>query len=256
MEQEKLTKKVLQEKDWHNQSAGKDIRRVQEEKYYRGIVDRMWNDYIECINKKLSRENTKLFDYGCGKGNNLIENFSSKIKMGIGVDISENLIKEARIKAEKEGVKNLDFFVMDAMNTTFDNETFDIVVGSSILHHLDLKISLNEIKRVLKSDGKAVFFEPLGINPFIALYRKLTPKARTVDEHPFTRRDIKQIKEIFPNAEIRYYSFFTLFAVPFRKFKLFSKMCFVLNFMDKIILGKYSPFKYMAWICLIEMRKN
>ena len=246
-----MVERISRERDWHNKAAKQSLRQTQEEKYYKGIVVRVWNDYMECINRELSKESTVLLDYGCGNGRDLIE-FSDKIKKGVGIDISEALIDNAKklLNGEK---KNIDFFVMDAMNTTFENETFNLVRGSAILHHLDLKKSLNEIKRILKSNGKAIFFEPLGINPIIALHRKFTPKARTVDERPFTRKDIKLIKEIFPNAKIRYYSFFVLLAVPFRKTRLFSKILAVMNFIDKIALSKYSPFKYMAWICLIEM---
>jgi len=253
MEQEQLTERVSREKVWHNKFAEKNNRQTQEQKYY-VAAGRMWNDYMECVNKLLSNENTILLDYGCGFGNNLIE-LSDKIKKGIGVDISEALIDSAKLKMNEKGIKNLEFFVMNVMNTTFENETFNLIRGSAILHHLDLEISLNEINRILKIGGEAIFFEPLGMNPAIALYRKLTPQARTVDERPLTKKDINQIKKIFPNAKIRYYSFFTLFSVPFRKFKFFSKIVFIMDFIDKIALSKYSPLKYMAWICLIEMKK-
>jgi len=250
MEREQLTERVSREKVWHNKKKSRQM----QQKYYGSIVGKMWNDYVECINKLLSNENTILLDYGCGSGNDLIE-LSDKIKKGIGVDISETLIDDAKLKMEEKGIKNINFFVMDVMKTTFENETFSLIRGSAILHHLDLEISLKEIKRILKTNGKAIFFEPLGMNPAINLYRKFTPEARTVDERPFTKKDINKIKEIFPNAKIRYYSFFTLFSVPFRKFRFFSKILSIMDFMDKIALSKYSPLKYMAWICLIEMKK-
>jgi len=253
MEQEQLTERVSREKNWHNKFAKKNSRRTQEQKYY-AVVGEMRNDYMECINKSLSNENAVLLDYGCGSGNDLID-LSDKIKKGIGIDISEALIDNAKLKIKEKGIKNLEFFVMNAMNTTFENETFSLIRGSAILHHLDLKISLDEIKRILKIGGKAIFFEPLGINPAINFYRKLTPEARTVDERPLTKKDINRIKEIFPNVKIRYYSLFALFFVPFRKFSFFSKILFIMNFIDKIALSKYSPIKYMAWICLIEMKK-
>jgi ubiquinone/menaquinone biosynthesis C-methylase UbiE len=250
---QELTERVSREKDWHNQKiAEKNIRQTQEE--YACVLDRMVNDYTECINIKLLKDSTELLDYGCGAGYGLID-VSNKIKNGVGIDISDVLIDNAKLKIKEKNIKNIEFFVMDAMNTTFESETFSLIRGSAILHHLDLKASLNEIKRILKPEGNAIFFEPLGINPAIALYRKLTPKIRTIDEHPFTGKDIKQIKETFPNTKIRYYSFFTLLAIPFRKIKFFPKILSIANFMDKIVLSKYSPLKYMAWVCLIEMRK-
>ena len=53
---------------------------------------------------------------------------------------------------------------------------------------LNKNFTENEINKVLKDDGEMVFLEPLGTNPLINLYRKLTPKSRSVDEHPFVER--------------------------------------------------------------------
>lgn len=61
---------------------------------------------------------------------------------------------------------------------------FDIAVGFAIIHHLDLNLAIPELYRVLKPGGIAYFAEPLGGNPVINLYRKLTPQYRTQDEEP------------------------------------------------------------------------
>jgi SAM-dependent methyltransferase len=65
----------------------------------------------------------------------------------------------------------------------FKENTFDLDFNDSILHHLDFIAALNEIKRVLKSDGIIMFSKPLGINPVGGIIRFLTPKARTVDKN-------------------------------------------------------------------------
>ena len=244
--------RALREKKWHNQNFGTDVR-SSVGKFY-SINTEADNIFREFIHKELDCHNTMLLDYGCGTGNDLM-GISDKIIRGIGIDISEVLIEKAKSIAKDKGIKNTDFFVMDAMNTTFSNETFNIICGSAILHHLDLELSLNEIKRILKPTGKCFFIEPLNTNPLIFLYRKLTPHARTRDEQPLRKKDIKKIKTIFPNAEIFYYSFFTLFAVPFRKSKHFIKIIKLLFFMDKVILHKKSPLKWLAWICLLILKK-
>ena len=144
---------------------------------------------------------------------------------------------------------------MDAMNTTFENDKFDVIRGSAILHHLDLQLSLIELKRILKKDGVAFFTEPLDTNPFIKLYRKLTPNARSIDEQPLRIRDIKLIKSIFPNTKVYYFSFLALLATPFYKSKCFTGILAILSFFDKIILNKASPFKWLAWYCMLILRK-
>jgi ubiquinone/menaquinone biosynthesis C-methylase UbiE len=210
--------------------------------------------FKELVYKELESYNIVLLDYGCGTGNNLISIYD-KINRGIGIDISEARIEKAKLLVKNKGITNIEFFVMDAMNTSFPNEMFDIIRGSAILHHLDLELSLNELKRILKPSGKCFFQEPLDTNPLIFLYRKLTPFARTKDEQPLRRKDIKQIRKIFPNIEISYHSFCTLVAVPFRKLKYFPTIVKILSFMDRIILHKRSPLKWLAWVCILTLKK-
>jgi hypothetical protein len=64
--------------------------------------------------------------------------------------------------------------------------------------------------RLLRVDGAAIFFEPLGENPFINLYRKATPHSRTPDETPLSRKDIARITATFPGATIEHFGLTTL----------------------------------------------
>jgi len=244
--------RTLREKEWHNQTFGSDIRSPMK-KYYSINIDAN-KIFKELLYKELDRHNIVLLDYGCGTGTGLIA-IHDKITIGMGIDISEARIEKAKSMVKNKDIKNIDFFVMDAMNTMFQNEPFDIIRGSAVLHHLELKLCLNELKRILKPTGKCFFKEPLNTNPLIFLYRKLTPYARTKDEQPLRRKDIKMIKNVFPNMEIRYYSFFTLCAVPFRKSKYFSNIIKVLSFMDRIILRRGSPLKWLAWVCILTLKK-
>ncbi|WP_428491963.1 hypothetical protein [Rhodopila sp.] len=67
--------------------------------------------------------------------------------------------------------------------------------GIGIIHHLDTRQASREVARVLRPDGNAVFWEPMGTNPIIGLYRMLTPNARTVDEHPLAKTYIMTMQE-------------------------------------------------------------
>ena len=60
---------------------------------------------------------------------------------------------------------------------------------------MQIEKCLDEIHRILKSKGNLIFIEPLGTNPIINLYRKLTPKSRSKDEHPLINKDFKYISK-------------------------------------------------------------
>jgi ubiquinone/menaquinone biosynthesis C-methylase UbiE len=240
--------RICREKEWHNK-VNRNTRAAMT-KYY--AVSN--NDLKECITEQVTPETTVLLDYGCGYGDKLIA-LASRLKKGIGIDISDARVEEAKKKTCEKGITNIDFFVMDAMNMTFGDNEFDIIIGDAILHHLNLEKSLCEIKRVLKRNGKAYFTEPLATNLVIQLYRKLTPKMRTVDEQPFRRRELRFIKSIFLTAKIEYIGCFTLLAVPFRNLKNFDRIMALLRKIDRFFLCERSPFKYLAWTCALTLEK-
>jgi SAM-dependent methyltransferase len=158
----------------------------------------------------------KVLEYGCGLG-------SAAFKMSelgatvLGIDISEIAIKQARLRAEQMQLNNIAFHVMDAEALALGKKRFDLICGNGILHHLSLEKAFDEIARVLKPDGKAVFKEPLGYNPLINVYRILTPHLRTKDEHPLLMDDFKIAKNFFKNINIYYFDLFTLTVIPFLK---------------------------------------
>lgn len=106
-------------------------------------------------------------------------------------------------QAEKIGFA-CDFRKMDAHELEFADATFDIVFGTAILHHLDFARAIREIHRVLRSGGKIVFMEPLRHNPVARLVRWLTPEARTPDELPLGRAELRLIGRNFETDN--YYS--------------------------------------------------
>ncbi len=145
------------------------------------------NFYKDCSQKVV-------LDYGCGKGIDSLKLLKSGAIV-YGIDIAENYIDETIKLTKSNGFSDnsFRFQVMDAHKLEFEENKFDLVIGNGILHHLDKMVAIDAIYKVLKPGGRLVFKEPLADNPLLKIFRFLTPKARTVDEEPFSRKDLNQI---------------------------------------------------------------
>ncbi len=137
--------------------------------------------------------------YGCGPAlgaGGFVEAGAAKI---VGIDISAAEIEQGQKVAEEQGYADLvDLKVADAHDTGLPDQSFDLIMGTAILHHLDVRLALEELRRLLAPNGRAVFLEPLAHNPILRVGRKLTPSARTDDEHPFTVEDWQLCADAFP----------------------------------------------------------
>jgi ubiquinone/menaquinone biosynthesis C-methylase UbiE len=78
-------------------------------------------------------------------------------KKGSVTDLSPGMVQVALRNAEKLGL-DVDGRVADAERIPYDDNSFDLVVGHAVLHHIpDLPAAFREIRRVLKPGGRFVF---------------------------------------------------------------------------------------------------
>ena len=125
----------------------------------------------------------------------------------------------------------------DVTKLNFNEGSFDIIFSSNMIQEIEnIEDAFAEMNRVLKKDGAIIFMEPLGTNPLINIYRKLTPNDRSPDEHPLKSEDIKLINSIFKNVEIKYYGFLTLVFFPFYKSPKNSRLFKIISSIDEMIL--------------------
>ena len=181
----------------------------------------------------------KVLDYCCGEGENTIFLAENKAD-AYGIDISPVSIKNSQKEAEKKGLKNISFLVMDAENLKFEDNYFDLIVCSGVLHHLKIEKAYQELSRVLKPDGKIICDEPLAYNPIFHIYRLLTPQLRTKWEvrHILKIKDIMLSIKYFGKIEMKFFHLFTLLAVPFRNIPfIFNPLLALLGFIDLIVLS-------------------
>lgn len=94
-------------------------------------------------------------DLGCGTGRHMVE-LAKKFRMVVGLDISGEMIHEARRIFSEKGITNTEFIIGDAEHLMFLPETFDLVVASfGLLSFLFNCVSAtNDICRTLKVGGR------------------------------------------------------------------------------------------------------
>ena len=176
----------------------------------------------------------RVLEYGCGADSSVLF-FHEHGARFTGIDISSVAVETNRELCRERGVEGPEFLVMDAEATDFPDESFDLVCGWGILHHLSLERSLREIGRLLKPEGRAVFIEPLAHNPAINLFRRLTPGERNADEHPLTGGDLRLMKRYFRKASFRYFYLASLLAVPLWTTPAFRPASRALGTVDRLL---------------------
>ena len=196
--------------------------------------------------------NRTVLEYGCGPGSAAFQLAREGARV-TGIDLSEVAIEQARERARREGVSNTTFRVMDAEHLEFPDNTFDLIAGSAIIHHLDTDRALSEVSRTLKPGGSPVFMEPMGHNPLINLYRSLTPAIRTVDEHPLLTEDFETARKYFGHVECHYFHLTSLAAVPLRRLPIFRPALGVLDLLDAALFRWIPPARKYAWFVILVL---
>ncbi|MEL6301955.1 MAG: class I SAM-dependent methyltransferase [Pseudomonadota bacterium] len=233
------------EKDRLNLSEEEFLKKYPNKKIYaidRGSKDFLWD--------WLARETPgkRVLDYCCGLGKTSIQ-LAEMGAHAYGIDISADEVATAAKTAEEKGLAdNTEFKVMDAENMEFPDDSFDVIVCIGVLHHLELAKAYPELARVLKPDGKIIAAEALGYNPFIQLYRRMTPHLRTAWEtdHILTLRQVDQGALFFNETKVEFFHLFTILAIPFQRFSFFKKILRAMEIVDSLVL-KIPLLRRMAW---------
>ena len=244
-----LTEKNVREKEFHDKLQSSSSGRF-ENIFYKAIIN-AWEDFYNYLSFNV--KNTDVLDYGCGVGPVIEKVLKFNPNKITGIDISKVSIEKAKVKFVKFG-SNVEFLVDNCEKTKFEDNKFDLIYGQGILHHLEISSCIFEISRILKPGGKLLFIEPLGTNPLINLYRRLTPRARSKDEHPLIFKDFDIIKKKFKITDLKFYGFLTLIFFPLYKSGS-SRIFKVLTKLDQLLF-KFKLFKYFAWSVLITATKN
>ncbi len=240
--------RIDREREFHNLRFATGTREAQD-KYYYAIEDgkELYLDTVRTL-----AAGADVLEYGCANGIESLK-LAPSCRSIVGIDISDVAVAEATRTAELRGITNARFLRMNAERMEFPDDSFDLVFGAGIIHHLDVERAYGEIARVLRPGGTAVFWEPLGHNPLINFYRNRTPEARTADEHPLRRDDFRIAERHFRAVNVRFYGLTTLASVPFRNTAAFRPLRGVTRIVDRCAF-LVPGVGWYAWYALIRMK--
>ena len=112
------------------------------------------NLVCQAVEKQIDLLSDKeILDFGGGTGL-LTLPLAKQAKSVTLVDISEKMLEQARLKAEQQDIKNIQFLEQDLLKNPLEQE-FDLIVVCRVLHHMpDLDAALSLFHQHLKEDGQ------------------------------------------------------------------------------------------------------
>jgi SAM-dependent methyltransferase len=206
-------------------------------------------DVYEFSNVPPDRMDGTVLELGCFRGDRArgLNGFRGQF---VGIDISAAAVEHCRALGLPP---RFDFRVDNANElATIPDHSVDYAFGDGVLHHLDLARLGPALARKLSAGGYARFIEPAQGNFLLRAFRKLTPKLRTPDEHPFDRASIELLERHF-HVRINHHGFLRPFApMLFFNGKAVTDAA---RWMDTKLL-RHRLFQQQAWLLQVELRKR
>ncbi len=138
-----------------------------------------WARRVKMLSGHLKPGMTVL-ELGCGTGYFTRELACSGADI-IAIDVSPEILEIARVNYSAPNVR---YQIQNAYVLSYSDSMFDSVVGSSILHHLEIEEALRGVYRVLKPGGTIYFTEPNMLNPQITLQKNVPWIKRKLGDSP------------------------------------------------------------------------
>jgi ubiquinone/menaquinone biosynthesis C-methylase UbiE len=126
--------------------------------YDQSIIERHWKIYPSLLDKIAQDVETGGTVLEVATGTGLVAlKIASEADQVHAIDISPQMIDEAKKKAEEKRIYNVAFSVENAYALPFGDSMFDAVICNNALHNMKHpEDALSEIRRVLKPDGRFI----------------------------------------------------------------------------------------------------
>jgi SAM-dependent methyltransferase len=204
-------------------------------------------------------ETSRILDIGCGRGETSI--FWAKTGAQVtALDYSPSAVAELTEYCAQQGITNVKAIAGNAMAIDEFGQ-FDYVFGSLILHHLEpFREFATTLRRTLKPEGKAFFYENNGASDFLMWVRDHLvghfgiPKWGDKDESPLAPHEIKLLRELFSvNVSYPEMKFFQLAATYLFQGHLGSQLKIIDDLLYKHDVGR--RYSYRQYVMLEALRR-
>ncbi len=138
-----------------------------------------WARRVRMLSSHLKPGMTVL-ELGCGTGSFTRELARSDAEV-VAIDVSPELLEIARANCS---APNVQYQIQNAYALNYPEGAFDSIVGSSVLHHLEVEAAIRDMYRVLKPGGTIYFTEPNMLNPQIAIQKNIPWIKRRLGDSP------------------------------------------------------------------------
>lgn len=224
-------------------------------------------------------EDRTILEVGCGTGSFAIYLARQGANV-FGCDIAFEAVKATQQRAKLNKVNGSFLQVNLAYPLPFASESFDIVVGVDVCHHLtrpDVLNALNEAYRVLRKGGRAIIVEPIEDSMIFSFIQNLFPSGKKdsreyrpsylsrhaylnylekADDRSLTSRELIEAGQRFKGVNIQKYGLFDrlegLFEFTGYKPRFITPL---LQGLDHFILKNCAPMRRFCRNVVIEYLK-
>ncbi len=225
------------------------------ERFYGEINEIAWEDIYR---KAQPLRGRRVAFVGCGTAIGPVRSMRREGADVVALDISAEAVRQVRDYPHYGGDGGMIPIVADAERLPLADGSCDVVLGKAIVHHLDLDLFGAEVRRILRPGGRFVFWEPLGTNPVINLFRHFTPQMRVPTEHPFTPEHLRQFGRHFEDFGCEYHLCTSLATLPLFWWGLQRAPVWLLRRLDGVDLrwGRlFEKVRQFAWVVAIWGRR-
>jgi SAM-dependent methyltransferase len=200
-----------------------------------------------------------ILEIGCGDGKATLK-FAQAGAIITAIDISGGMVElTKKIVAANGYTDRVQGIHMKGEEIDFQSESFDVVYGHSVLHHMDLDKFTPACAKILRKNGIACFLEPLDYNPIINFFRKHTPHRRTPTEQPLKMNQLSAMAGHFDKWEHREFMLLSLVAFfwyyGIRIKWLFQATMKMFNSIDRTLFKILPPLRRFAWVTVVRFEK-